>query len=399
VGVLGFLGARFAGFSIAMPRISRAMPTIGRFSGTLAALTFLLHGPAQGFADSIVDPCLTLSAPVYTNGQIQLTLNCEVDVTYVIESSADLQHWNSILTNSDPSVARIFNVADPSTASFYRARRDPLPLFAFAIATRTNIDMNGNGLSSDSFNSASTNLSIHGRYDAVRTSTNGDVAVLYGMLDLGKHTVHGDVYLGPTATLSSSFDQVSGNIITNYNYCYPSVVPPETTAWFVLSTTLPAIAPDGNSYNYVFTNSVDLIVPNLNGRVYVGTNAHVRLLAQAGQTTRVFVAGGGSTDSDHGTLAIYIAASAFAIGGTGAVDGGRAACLAYYGLPSNKTINYSGNGIFVGTVYAPDANLSLAAGGSGSYDICGCVITKALIFNGHFMFHFDEDLLTSGPKR
>jgi hypothetical protein len=280
-----------------------------------------------------------------------------------------------------------------------RVETTNVALFNVSLAGKTNIDMNGNGLSTDSFNSSSTNLSTLGRYDSSKTSTNGDVAVLYGTLDLGNHVVHGDAYLGPTASLVGSLSQISGNVSTDYNYDYPSVSPPDTSGWFTLSTTMSGTAPDGNSYDYIFTNSVDYIVPNVNGKIYVGTNAHVRLLAQAGTTSKVLVAGGGSTNSNHGTLTVYIAASSFTIGGSGAVDGGRAACLSYFGLASNKTITYSGNAIFVGTVYAPDADLTLTGGGSSTFDICGSIIAKTVTFNGHFMFHYDEDLLTSSASR
>jgi hypothetical protein len=211
-----------------------------------------------------------------------------------------------------------------------------VPLFNVAIAGRTNIDMNGNGLSTDSFNSSLTNLSTLGRYDSTKPGTNGDVAVLYGTLDLGNHTVAGDAYLGPTVTLSGSPSQISGAIANDYNYDYPAVVNPDTSGWFTLSVSLPALAPDGKLYDYVFTNSVNYIVPNLNGSVYVGTNAHVRLLAQSGASKNVLVAGGGLTNN-AGSLTVYIAASSFSIGGSGAIDGGKAANLSYYGLTSNTS--------------------------------------------------------------
>jgi hypothetical protein len=381
-----------------MPKISHALPNIGPLFRVLA-LALLLIGQVTSFADPMVDPRLILWAPVLTNNQIQLTLNCESSITYILQSSCDLQHWNSILTNSDPSIVRIFDLAAPSSVSFYRVRRDPLPLFAYAVAARTNVITNGNGLSTDSFNSASTNFSTRGRYDSQKTSTNGDVAVLYGTLDLGNHTVAGNVHLGPTATLVGSSNQIFGTISTNFNYDFPSLVPPDTTGWFTLITTLPGTAPDGNSYAYVFTNSVNYIVPNLNGSIYVGSNAVVRLMAQNGSTSRILVAGGGSTSSDGGTLTVYIAAPSFTIGGSGNVDGGRAANLAFYGLPNCTSISFSGNGGFTGILYADNASLTLTGGGSSTYDIVGSIIAKSIIFNGHFMFHFDEDLLTAGPKR
>jgi hypothetical protein len=53
-----------------------------------------------------------------------------------------------------------------------------VPLFNVSMAARTNININGNGVSADSFNSSNTNLSTNGRFDSTKTSTNGDVAVL-----------------------------------------------------------------------------------------------------------------------------------------------------------------------------------------------------------------------------
>jgi hypothetical protein len=38
-------------------------------------------------------------------------------------------------------------------------------------------------------------------------------------------------------------------------------------------------------------------------------------------------------------------------------------------------------------------------GGSSDYDFVGSCICDTITFNGHFMFHFDEDLLNSGASR
>jgi choice-of-anchor A domain-containing protein len=122
----------------------------------------------------------------------------------------------------------------------------------------------------------------------------------------------------------------------------------------------------------------------------------VRLLIQNGGTETVIVAGNGV---DVGAkLTMYVASSTFSIG-AGKIDGGRAANLSYYGLPSNTSINFSGNGTFTGTIYAPNAAVTLSGSGGNDYDIVGSVIAKTVTINGHFQFHFDEDLLTSGPAR
>jgi hypothetical protein len=271
-----------------------------------------------------------------------------------------------------------------------------VPLYNVAFGARTNVDLNGNGTSANSFNSANTNFSFNGRYVDSRASTNGDVAVLYGTVDLGNHNISGDLFLGPTATLNSGTNQVTGTVHTDYNYDYPDVVAPDTSSWFPLLTP-PGGTIDGVTYTYCFTNSGDYIIPSMSGSVYVGTNAQVRLLIQSGGTDSVLVAGNGAMVGAK--LTMYIASPSFSIGSGGSIDGGRAANLAYYGLPSNTSITFSGNANFTGTIYAPDAAVTLGGGGSNTYDFVGTCIAKSISINGHFMFHYDEDLLTDGPSR
>jgi|ERR1051326_3168133 hypothetical protein len=277
-----------------------------------------------------------------------------------------------------------------------------VPLFNVSLAARTNIDMSGNGVSADSFNSSDPNLSTNGLYTSSKAGTNGDIAVLYGSLKLGNHNVEGDVFLGPTASLNGGTNQVSGNIHTDYNYDFPDVAAPNSSGWFapglgivgLLGALVSAI--DGNSYTYVFNTSGDYTIANLSGSIYVATNAHVRLLVQNGSIDKVVIAGSGN---NAGNLTMYVSASSFTFTGGTVNFPGRAANFAYYGLPGNTTINLSGNANFTGTLYAPDAALTLSGGGSNNYDFTGSCIAKSVTFNGHFMFHFDEDLLNASASR
>jgi hypothetical protein len=61
-------------------------------------------------------------------------------------------------------------------------------------------------------------------------------------------------------------------------------------------------------------------------------------------------------------------------------------------LPSNKNIKFHGNGEFTGTIYAPEADLHLAGGGSGDGDFSGASVTRTVRMNGGFNFHYDEAL-------
>jgi hypothetical protein len=83
------------------------------------------------------------------------------------------------------------------------------------------------------------------------------------------------------------------------------------------------------------------------------------------------------------------------ISGNGVVnDTGVAKNFAYYGLPSNTTINLTGNGAFYGTIYAPEANLNLKGSGQSSInDFTGASITLTTKMTGNFNFHYDESLI------
>jgi choice-of-anchor A domain-containing protein len=81
------------------------------------------------------------------------------------------------------------------------------------------------------------------------------------------------------------------------------------------------------------------------------------------------------------------------------VDNGGATNLAYWGLPGNTSITLGGNASFVGTIYAPEADFSLGGGGNSNFDFIGSVIARSISMNGHFSFHFDENLLRVGAAR
>ena len=75
------------------------------------------------------------------------------------------------------------------------------------------------------------------------------------------------------------------------------------------------------------------------------------------------------------------------------------ASFGYYGLPSNNSVLWAGDDAFKGTIYAPQATLTVGGGGSTIYDFQGAVVANAVVLNGHFNFHFDENLKKKGPQR
>lgn len=276
-----------------------------------------------------------------------------------------------------------------------------VPLFALAMAAKYNLNFNGNNVNTDSFDSGNTNLSTNGRYDATKTSTNGTIASLVGVVNVGNANVNGSVLLGPGATDSiKNNGVVTGGIYNNFNADFPDVILPQTTWVPAIAQGVPMII-DGVLYNYVFgyglPASGDYSINNLSGNVYVGTNSSIRLLLSGNASPgNIRVAGPGS---NSGKLILYMNGPSFTLSGQSTVDGGVASNFTYYGTTNNTSISLSGNASFTGSIYAPEANFTLGGGGSNTYDFSGSSITYSVTMNGHFNFHFDEALLRNGPAR
>src|SRR5436309_15799669 len=86
----------------------------GRSRSAFPAL-ILLPLPLSSF--SMQDFCLNLGTPVWTNHQVQFSLTGESGVSYVIESSGNLQDWAPVVTNSDFAITRLITVDASSAAS------------------------------------------------------------------------------------------------------------------------------------------------------------------------------------------------------------------------------------------------------------------------------------------
>src|SRR5882724_5012587 len=137
--------------------------------------SFLLFAVPLGICCA-QDPCLILGSPVLTNNQFQFSLTGESGVSYVIESSPDLVNWASVATNSDSSISRLIGVDASSSASFYRASRGPLPLFIGAVGARQRLDLLGNGIVTDSYDSSDLVQFPGGFYNVSNRMAGGDVA-------------------------------------------------------------------------------------------------------------------------------------------------------------------------------------------------------------------------------
>ncbi len=279
------------------------------------------------------------------------------------------------------------------------------PLFTAGMACRSNINFNGNGIMTDSFKSSNPNLSNNGRYpvgDPSKTSTNGNVATIFGFANVGNANIHGKLLLGPTGSdYVGANGFVTGGIYHDFNVEFEDVVLPQT-AWMSVQALSSPIYVGGVLYNYVFATGIalgsgDYLISNLSGNIYVGPNTNVRLKVLGNASPGQIVVGGSGISS--GKLTIYMLGPTFTLSGASVVDGGYASSLAYYGLPTNTRLIFGANADFTGTIYAPQAAFALGGGGNTDYNFVGSWFVNNIKMNGHYSFHYDEALQKAGPKR
>ena len=377
-------------------------------AAAVALFTVSIH--FSGFA--AVDACVILGPPIRTNGQLQFTLTGEPNVSYVLEQSADSQSWISILTNTSSSISRTITTDATGELSFYRASRGPLPLFAFAIGAKGSINLGGNGIQFDSFDSSNSQYSTDGRYDAAKARDHADIifpSVTNAPLSIANARIKGAIRtspgvlptIGPNGSVGDAAWVDGGDLGIKPGWwnddayvCWPNVLPPFTTGLAMTGGTW-----NGTNYTYLLGTANYLVNGSftlLNGQI---------LCVAAGEHAVLYATG--SVDFKLGSL-VYIAANAtlklFVGGATANFStvnmSGSAEGLQVFGLPTNTSSTWSSpTSTYKGVIYAPGASVTVSTGGSGALDFEGALISRTFVANGHLHFHFDEALVQFGPTR
>lgn len=297
--------------------------------------------------------------------------------------------------------ATIVNTALGSSLSrSIEVRTTNAPVFNVGMAALLNIKMNGNNITTDSYISTDPNYSTGGRYDPAKALKNGDVASVNGVIDVGNANIYGDLLTGPAGRYSIGKNGVlSGEYVNDFNVEYADVKDPVNLASFLGATTNMMNQTVTNTegvvkYAYAFpTTGSYKLSGNISGSIYVGPGAHVTnyVAGNISSSDKIYV----STDA---SLTIYMAGSTFKVGGL--VNTGTATQFSYLGTTNNTSVQFTGNGAFTGTVYAPQASLQMNGGGSpgSTTDFSGACVVKSVDMNGHMKFHYDEALAKWGPS-
>ena len=342
------------------------------------------------------DPFLTLDSTVQTNGQLQFNLNGEDSVTYMIEGSSDLSNWTPILTNSDQPATRTITVDGSQNFGFYRASRGPLPLFAGAITARSNITMEGTGVYTDSYDSSDTNDFPGGLWNATNRLGNGDIAVGNGSVNsvnilnskvMGKVSTQGgtiaNVALDPQSSIGDVAWVTGGNtgwespayFRNDFRFCLPDVSVPYTSGLPLPPPATNGIVLSSGQYLYNGNLNIPLLVT---GQVflYITGSFSAGINIQTNASLTLVVGGSSATLSTVNNT-------------------GNALAFQYYGLPGNTNVLTGGSFPVVGTVYAPEATVTL----SGSANFSGALVGNSVRLFSEVSVHYDENLARSGPQR
>ena len=308
-----------------------------------------------------------------------------------------------------PENSRTFNV----TSRGVRVGTIKNGLFTKGMFAKSIIDLKGNNVSSDSFDSSNPLYSTGGLFDPnpAKLRDNGDIATNAGItnsISSGNANIWGraatgpggSVYIGPNGAIGSKAWNTGGNkgaqpgwVRDDMNVWVPDIDVPFTSGFTPTGGNI-----GSNHYDYLLTSG-DYVIDDLTleglKELYVTGNARLYV-------TTTFAIKGNSkiTIAPGGNLELYMGGPTASIGGNGIANlTGNAGNFVYIGLPTNTALNFSGNGTFTGVVYAPSAAFSLGGSGNGVQDFIGSSVSNTVTMNGHFHFHYDEALKKSKWSR
>ena len=395
-------------------------------AGVEEALTHLNRNGTNALNLNLTADGWTLQNGLYVKqswvGESYYVVTLKFDTRPEIVSQGYVPQQANYVSAGGPMFATL-NLDPLATARYvYRTVKvvaTPDGMFVKGMVARFKIDLAGNDIHTDSFDSTNPSYSTGGQYDPAKARDNGDIATNDGVtntLGVGNANIWGRVATGPKGSVTMgpnggvgdknwlSDPSHAGTIQPGYrsddmNVSFPPVKEPWTGGAF---NPTPGVY-NGDFYNFKLD----------------GGNFELSSLKIAGQKDMIVTAPsvlwvkddiditgmGQITIAPGGSLTLYVGASSgddsvASLGGLGIVNQpGNATNFVYYGLPSNKQLSYGGNATFIGAVYAPSANFTLGGGGTDTYDFMGASVTKSVKMNGHFNFHYDENLGRMGPLR
>lgn len=319
-------------------------------------------------------------------------------------------HVGVSLASSTPSfmfaAAGLSGSAQASISRKIQVRTVYSALFPGAITTQTNIDLNGNNVRVDSFDSTTNTASDwdasrgYGTYDINKARANGNVATdssLIGAISVGQANIYGHVETGPGGTATVGHNGYVGPLPQSGAGIQAGWASDDMNVVFP-SVTLPAGANNWQSvpYSQVITNSGNYYMWNIyNDLTINASNVTIYVFNSISLSSSESITIG--TNASRVTM--YVGGPYISLSGQATINNltKNAAVFGIYGLPSLTSINFGGNAAFTGTIYAPQAVFQFGGGGNNTYDFTGALVAYSCKLNGHANFHYDESLKRNGP--
>jgi hypothetical protein len=270
----------------------------------------------------------------------------------------------------------------------------PQGVFMGGLIMRNTINLNGNNIRSDSYDSEDPAKSTNGKYDPTKAGDHGDIGSVGGVLDsvsIGNADVWGHVLTGPNGTVRVGPNGSAGNKqwhdagnksiqpgwwVRDMNLNFPDATSPFAAAPPPSGGTV-----NGQTYDYILSNG-NYLLSSLSGKVLVTGDASLYVTGDV-----KFASGDLLQVATGGNLKLYVAGAETTIN-TVINETGKPASLTYFGLPTNKSVTMSGNSSLTAAIYAPGAVINL----NGGVEFFGSVIARDATLNGHSSFHYDEAL-------
>ncbi len=275
-------------------------------------------------------------------------------------------------------------------------------LFPKGMVAKGQIDMSGNDVTTDSFDSEDPYYSTHGKYDEKKRKDNGDVATNSGLVNsvnVGNADIYGHVATGPGGSVAVGPNGAVGNfdwhkfhsgiqpgwVSDDMNVSFPDIDPPYSSG-----TTPVGKKIDDVNYEYVLgRDNYYLTEFSLSGKkqVLVTNNAVLFVngsFSMSGQSQIII--------ATNASLKLYVNGPADVSGNGILNQNAYATNFFFFGCTNNTSLKLSGNAEFTGAIYAPQADFTLGGGGNNDYDFVGASVSKTVKMNGHFKFHYDEAL-------
>lgn len=273
------------------------------------------------------------------------------------------------------------------------------PVYIGALVSDLQIDLNGNTIFVDSYDTSDPSYNTGGLYDPLKTKDNGTVASNLGItnsLMVGDADIFGKVLTGPGGTVQIGPNGAVGSVAwqaagnkgiqpgwSSDDFNLPIAPVPGPTSGSVTSGGTVG----GVSYNHVLTDG-NWEVSDLSGSVYVSGNANliVKSSVNFSSSDKIVIAPGA-------TLKMWVnAPDVNFFGKTVNNQSGLPDSFHYYGTANNTSLKLGGAVEFNGVINAPAAAVTFGGGGGTPINISGAMIAKNIVINGRINMHFDETL-------